>query len=419
MLKTMPIDFVRCVLNAKLKTFADDTTYFNDTDISLYSFYEQLTSEDEVNRYVEKYNDLVRQQNKLNLVGFGIVSVTDNPTITNLKRGFISPFEWSCTIRCTLANRDKMVSTIYKVIEDLKGKKQDVALLNNGKLVPVGTIANRLTISIEDYDFIGTITTDSPTNDINSMLNTLTSVYGITNNASILYAENGGLLKLYQYDEDNELWVDISEDNVPQHESFEKMKIDLSLDDIKVDEPFTLDATQYCNITFGGTATLITNGLKLGNDLTHVTFSKYIIKGQTDYIFGANSYDLEPLEMPSGLNANTIPNQLRSNFFKANTHTDSLAISLQYTFILDIQIPLLKQWFDYGRYGICNLNNGAIQDSSITPNIIYKIKEYWCAWGIVNVYEFKAKIVEDIDIENTESDTMTIGIALQVQGDND
>ena len=419
MLKTMQIDFVRSVLDTKLRSFASGTQFFNNTDISLYSFYEQLTSDDEVNRYVEKYNDLVAQQNKMDLVGFGILTITDNPSITNLKKGFVSPFEWACTIRCTLANRDKMISTVYQIIEDLKGKKQDVALLNNGKLVPVGTIGNRLALTIEDYDFIGELTTSSPTNDINAILSTLTSVHGFTNNASLVYVEDDGLLKLYQYNTTNSTWVNISDANVPEHDSFEKMKIDLSFDDIKVDEPYTLDATEFCNITFGGTATLTTDGIKLGNDLTHVIFSKYIVKGKTNYIFGANSHDLEPLEMPSGLNANTLPNQLRSNFFKANTHTDSVAISVQYNFLLNIKEPLLKQWFEYGRYGINNLNDGAIQDSSITPNIIYKVKEFWCAWGIVNVYEFKAKIVEDIDVENTESDSMTLGITMQIQGDND
>ena len=419
MLKVMQIDFIRSVLERKLMSFSSGETYFNDTDISLYSFYEQLTSKDEVNRYVERYNDLVKQQNKMNLVGFGIVTVTDNPSITNLKKSFVSPFEWACTIRCTLANRDKMISTIYQLIKEMKGKKQDVAQLDNGKLVPVGTITNSLSLTIENYDYIGEVSL-APSSEINALLSNLTSNYGLTNNATIVYVEHSGKLQLYEYKSNNSTWVNISDDFVPEHNSFEKMKIDLSFDDIKVDEPYTLDSNEFCTITFGGTATLTNANIRLGNDLTHVVFSKYLVKGETDYIFGSNSYDLEPLEMPSGLNANTLPNQLRSNYFKANTHTDSIAASIQYTFILDMESTILKQWFEYGRYGICNLSeSGAIEDTSITPNIIYKVKEYWASWGAISVYEYKGKIVEDIDIENTESDTMTLGIALQVQGDND
>lgn len=416
MIKTMQIDFVRSVLDTKLKSFASGAQFFNDTDIKLYSFYEQLTQDDEVNRYVELYNDLVSQQNKQNLVGFGIVTVTDSPSITNLKKGFVSPFEWGCTIRCALPNRDQMIATIYKIIEDYKGKKQEVAQLDNGKLVPVGTPTNRFTLTIEDYDYIGEVFS-SPSSEIATILSGFASNYGITNNATLVYVEYDGKLQLYEYQEDT--WVNISDVNVPEHESFEKLKLDLSFDDIKVTEPYTLNKTEYCTISFGGTATLTTKSIRLGNDLTHVIFSKYKVKAQTDYTFGANSYDLEPLEMPSGLNANTIPNQLRSNYFRVNTHTDSVALSIQYNFLLDLDSPLIKQWFEFGRYGINNLNSGAIQDSSITPNIIYKVKEFWVSWGEINVYEYKAKIVEDIDIDNTESDTMTIGISMQVQGDND
>lgn len=421
MLKVMQIDFVRSVLETALKYNASGTTFFNDTDISLFSFYEQLTEEAEVNRYVERYQQLVSQQNKEDLIGFGILAVTDTPSITNLKKGFVSPFEWSCTVRCTLGNRDKMINTIYDLIERYKGKKQDIAQLDNGKLVPVGTFTNRLTMTIEDYDFIGIVESNADT-EIKAYISSLSSNYGITNNAELLYCEMSGRLKLYEYNSTTSTWIDISEDNVPSHNSFEKLKIDLSFDDIKVDEPYTLDATQYCTISFGGTATLTTNNIKLGNDLTHVIFSKYKVKGATDYNFASNSYDLEPLEMPSGINANTIPNQLRSNFFKTNTHTDSVASSIQYTFLLDMESELLKQWFEYARYGINNLTSGqnqTIQQSSITPNIIYKVKEFWVSWGEINAYEYKGKIVEDIDVENTESDTMTISIALQVQGDND
>ena len=416
MLKVMQIDFVRSVLETKLKSFASGTQFFNNTDIKLFSFYEQLTQDDEVNRYVELYNDLVKQQNKQDLVGFGIVTTTDTPSITNLKKGFVSPFEWGCTIRCTLGNRDKMIATIYKIIEDYKGKKQDVAQLNNGKLVVVGTPTNRFTLTIEDYDFIGQVTS-SPSSEIATILSGFASNYGITNNATLVYVEYQGKLQLYEYQTNT--WVNISDGNVPEHTSFDKLKLDLSFDDIKVDEPYTLNTTEYCTITFGGTATLITNGIRLGNDLTHTIFSKYKVKASTDYTFGENSYDLEPLEMPSGLNANTIPNQLRSNYFRVNTHTDSIALSIQYNFLLDLESPLIKQWFEFGRYGINNLNSGAIQDSSMTPNIIYKVKEYWVSWGEINVYEYKGKIVEDIDIDNTESDTMTIGISMQIQGEND
>ena len=42
---------------------------------------------------------------------------------------------------------------------------------------------------------------------------------------------------------------------------------------------------------------------------------------------------LEPLEMPSGSNANTQISQLVSNRFISNSHTDAIALTLQYTFV--------------------------------------------------------------------------------------
>ena len=50
--------------------------------------------------------------------------------------------------------------------------------------------------------------------------------------------------------------------------------------------------------------------------------------------------------------------------------------------------------------------------------MIFSVKEVWSSWGEYEENEVKAKIVENIDIENTESDTLTIGLTMQIQGDN-
>ena len=54
----------------------------------------------------------------------------------------------------------------------------------------------------------------------------------------------------------------------------------------------------------------------------------------------------------------------------------------------------------------------------LPPNMIFEIMELWSSWGEVEPITFKTKIVESIDIENTESDTLTITVPLQIQGDN-
>ena len=164
----------------------------------------------------------------------------------------------------------------------------------------------------------------------------------------------------------------------------------------------------------------MSNGVKLGNDLVKLKVSKDKIVGKTTTTFASNETYLEPLELPSGSNANTQINQLVSNKFKTNTHTDAIAVTLQYTFIMDKSIDLLNQWFDYARYGIQNLvlSSNVASANAITPNILYDLVEYWCSWGDFENKNVKAKIVENIDIENTESDTITLALSMQVQGDN-
>jgi len=140
-----------------------------------------------------------------------------------------------------------------------------------------------------------------------------------------------------------------------------------------------------------------------------------MIKADTNVEITDTYHFLEPLEMPSGNSADTQVSHLVSNKFITNTHTDAITPSLQYTFICDRSEPLINQLFLYARYGkqgTANYSNG------ISPNIIYYINEIWSSWGVIEDVVYNAKIVESIDIENTESDTLTITIPLQVQGDN-
>lgn len=426
MLKAFPIDFVREVFDYQLRKNLTNTNFFNNEDISLFSFYEHLSTKEEVNRYVEKYNDLVSQQNKLNKIGYGILTITDTPSITNIATSFVSPFEWSCTIRCTMANRDKMMQTIYKLIEDLKGRKVDVAQLDSGKIFPVGTLFNEGDNNFYDGDFIGELQENLPTDDCQNTIESLIRDYGLIfdyNRDSYIYGSVAGKIRKFTFDGTAGASfdiVDIGQDDIPEHNSFEKFKLDLSFDDLKVDEPFTLNAKEYCTITFSGTATLCNESVKLGNDLVRLTFSKHKIKGSIDYTFAGYTYRLEPLELPSNSNANIIQNQLRSNYFKQNTHTDSVATSIQYSFLCDLSNQLLYQWYKYARYGENNLDsNGTIMESSITPNIIYLVNELWCSWGKVENHVFKAKIIDDIALENSESDVLTMSLNMQIQGDND
>lgn len=431
MLKVFPIDLIRAVISNQLKRNSEkildgenyiggETSLFNDNDIALFSFYENLTKDREVERYKEMYDDLINQQNKTDLIGFGIVKADSTPNIINLKSYFINPLEWSCTIRCNLGNRDKMIATLYEVIGALKGKKVDIASLDNGKMVVVGTIGDE----IKDFDYIGEI---SKIGDIRDRFRYYFQTFGIMGKEAIkyVYATYNGKLHLFQsIGGDN--WIDISENNVPEHNSFEKWKVDLSFDDLAIDQPYTMNAKEYCAIGFSGTATICENKIRLGNDIARLLISKdKIVVGEDDngekvyHNFTKHYYELEPLEFPSGGALNSLTSQLRSNGFIQNSHNDSIVNSRKYTFMCDTSCELIKEWFDYFRYNKQYLGtNGEIIDKTITPNIIYSVYEFISSWGEIEMFENKCKIVDSCDITNTESDTMTLDITFQLQGDN-
>lgn len=422
MIKTFQIDFVRQLLESTLDSIADENSslYYSASDISIFSFYEHLQTEEEVDRYVERYQDLVNEQNRAGTIGIGVLTTPTTPTITNIRSSFVSPFEWTCAIRFTLGNRDMGLATIYKVIETLKGRVNAVAQLNDGTLVFLGVIGRNGELEINDYDYIGVFDTDDTSTSVETLIANYTN-NGFTNNATYLYGtDSSGILYLLTYDSDSDTWTtEIVNDNT----GCDIFKLSCSFDDIKCDQPYVLNANEYCTITFGGSATLSSANITMGNDISIIQIGKYKIVTSNDSSNDiwltddeTSSGDvvytiLEPLEITSGNNLNANITQLRSNYFKQNTHIDSISPVIQYAFVYDSSISILKQWFEFGRYG-----SGS--NSTISPNMIYMIKEYICGIGELDVHTFQAKVSGDIEIENTESDTLTISIAFQVQGEN-
>lgn len=445
-----PIDTIRQVIEQTLERehLKDNHFFGGKNQVNLFSFYEQLEKEEQVDRYKEFYKDLIDEQNRTGLIMNGTIIAPENPTITNLNQCLIIPMTFTCNFRVRIEDRDDAIDTINNMISILKGRKQDIAIFDNGVPFMVGTLANNVNgvPAIQDGDFIysGDLAPDEFLATFFTNWNTTYGYQVDTTKDHYYYYEDTATGELFiayhgvvgenaedfslQTLEDFNLLIDqgyIDSENcvipvfVPEHTSFEKYKLSMSFDSIRVDEPRTLNGGEYVAISFGGSATLVSASVKLGNDLTKLAFSKYLIKGSSDITINSTKEWLEPLELPSGNNANTQLNQLLSNKFINNTHTDSVNISTQYTFMVDESIDLISEWFDYARYGIqANLATIATTKKGITPNIIYKITELWSSWGVVRQKEFKAKVIESIDIENTESDTLTITIPLQVQGDN-
>lgn len=536
MLKTFPIDFIRQVFEQTLfEEHIKDINLFGGKDqVSILSFYEQLKSQEEVDRFIETYSDLAKQQNRTGLILNGVLVAPENPSITNLYSSLIIPMSFTLSFRCKLQNRDQAIVTINNLIEKLKGKKVDIGELKNSQneysLFKVGTIGQNYGIpTLKNGDYIGTIlsangakniienyiskgivvdllsldylyckygnrlrtlkVTSTKGNDIvevnlsnftlvgndyivgdvlipndtilEEVYPDVSALFTFTGDETIsIVKTDGSIYNVEEYEYEDETYkkltlrfyfeggiesicagfdglFDVEEPSVfeldtdydlinddgtyqdivfPQDNiSFDKYKISFSFDAIRCDEPRNLNGDEYCELSFGGSATLVSNGVQLGNDLLKISVSKYGIKAQTPIVFtNAPIYYLEPLEMPSGNNANTQVNQLLSNKFVANTHIDAIALTLQYTFIADFSINLLEQWFKYARYG-----TQGITSTDISPNMIYIVKEYWCSWGEYEVNTVNTKIIDSIDIENTESDTLTLSLTMQIQGEND
>lgn len=561
MLKSLPLTFVQQALEQTLlEEHIKNNHYFGGKDqISLVSFYEQLKTQNEIDRFVETVRDLNDQQNRTGLIGNGVLLSPENPTITNLYSSTIIPFTWTCSIRTTLGNRDAMVETLQNLIEKLKGRKCDIAQLEcedfEGKPIPslfkVGTLGQTDNYPhIKKGDYLGVVSyNQNLTTRLNSIISSLDSIgisrtlaygdyfyftkvgaYGLTPRLQVaLYQQNeyidndptidsssiskttitSGSTTTYKstlnltltipnvivspntksvhikatarcshpgstilntfsintdmnitsftltgtdltlvcnativnnaidytvetYDilsikvsykinefvqiEDDGTYPDVvfPPEQTPSDLGFDKFKLSISFDSFRIDEPHNLNGNEYCEISFGGSATLCNENVYLGNDLVKVGVQKNKILATTPIEFSnATIYYLEPLEMPSGLNANTQITQLISNNFKQNTHTDGTAGILQYSFIMDKSFDILKQWFDYARFGTYG-----ITASDICPNLIYNVSEFWSSWGVVDKHTLLCKITESIDIENTESDVLTLGVNFQIQGAN-
>ena len=542
--KCFSIDFVRQALEQKLfEEHIKNNEYFGGkSQVNIFSFYEQLKTQEQVDRFVETFRDLSEQQNRTGLILNGVVVAPENPTITNLYSCEIIPMSWTCSMRCTLENRDSAVVTIDNLIKQLKGRKVDIAELccrdkdNHKSYEPfvVGTIGQYgQEPSLKDGDYLGDFANE---NGVITRFNQLKSLINVNSHKVnwLFYVKNQNKLKvanvvidkgntdlvdaswedaiitdtryisgtwdlagewtiddLYPYadagvnligDENKYLnlhngeieilevyedggrtytkvrltfdigasaydlcpgWngtfeiedVQVFEGSIecnfitddgtykdfifpPEHESFEKYKLSFSFDAIRCDEPRNLNAKEYLEISFSGSSTLVNDSVQLGNDLIKLHIWKKGIQAETPINFESDPTNpkwwLEPLEMPSSNNADTDPIQLASNFFKTNSHTNAIALTLQYSFIYDKSISLLKQWFRYGRYG-----RQGITKNDISPNMIYQLIELWSSWGEIDFEENKTKLVESLDNENTESDVLTLSIVMQIQGDND
>lgn len=428
-MKAFPIDFVRQTLEQTMleEHLKNPGEYAGgSSQISIKSFYEQVQTREQVDRFVESFRDLENQQNRSGLIGNGIISLAENPTITNIRNGLIVPMNWNCIIRCTLEDRDLMVNSINNMISKLKGHKFDIAEFDDGQTFKVGTIGNNSRPSIQPMDYIGEIDEEEDINQqVVDKLSYYQTNYGIytsfpTGQERYFYASgnNGQMLTIW-YDSIDNTYKLLTQPRpnvilAPQDIEFTQYKLSLSFDSIRTDEPKTTNGKEFMYISFSGSATLVSSSIRLGNDLQFVSFTRNKIVADTDIsLSGSTTTYLDPLELPNANSISTKINHIVSNGFTPNSHADTASPTIQYTFVYEENVVLLRNLFEYSRYGIVSATT-----AGISPNMIFDIVELWCSWGEINKYTFLGKIVESVNVENTESDVMTLQITIQIQGEN-
>ena len=419
-MKTLSLDFVRQAIEQTLEEehLKNDKYFGGKNQVSLMSFYEQLVEDYEVDRYTEIYRDLVNEQNRTGLIMNGTIVAPETPQIMNINSALIVPLTFNVSFRVFMKDRDLAIETIDHLIKIMRGRHFDIAEFDNGKLFKVGTIANQVlgTPTLNNGDYIGTIVSATISLTLPARLTELTSLGITTSNATQLYFEDSVSHKLVSAIKEDGVWkVDENDATIPQHTSFEKYKVSLSFDSMRIDEPKTLNAEETLTILFSGSATVVNKDTALGNDLTKLGVKKYKIKADgSDITFTDSFHWLEPLEMPSSLGISNQISQLASHNFVQNKHNDGINPNFDYSFVLDKSEPLVYQWWKYARYGIQGTLANNYTDG-VSPNTLYKVQEIWSYWGEIEIFEFIVKATDNIDIENTESDALTIKLTFELQ----
>ena len=433
-MKTMAIDFVRQVLDQTLLIeHMKNLTYFGGRNqVNIFSFYEQVEQGYEVDRYNETYDELVKQQNRSGLILNGVLIAPETPQIMNVHSHDIVPMNFNLGFRLKIKDRDSSIETLDNLCRVLKGRKRDVACFKDGKLLMVGTMANNVLgePQINKGDFLGLFNSAS---DYDAGIKSLFVSFGYAsayrpNNGDYFYIEDTNhTMKVVIYNSTSDKFVIITDDGThpnvifpPSNKTFDKYKLSLSFDTQKIDQPYTLNGDEDVIISFGGSATLVSAEVELGNDLTKVSLQKKSIKAKTTITITDTKHYLEPLEMPNNLGiANELSQLTSSNFIQSKQNT-GINPTISYSFVLDKSEPLIKQLWKYGRYGIQGLpTDSPTYSNGVTPNMIYELVEYWSSWGVVEKNVLPVKVTESVEGENTESDVLTLKITLEVQPNGD
>jgi hypothetical protein len=444
----------------------------NDSTIFLASFYEQIQDDQQIERYVETIKELLALQNRekseSNYKAMGIIAQSGNAEIINIKQNYISPLEYQARFDIELSDRDYVLNKLKTLINDLRGRKFDLALRSTGETVvfqepsgyndlhslPIITSKMYIPYTGGNPSTAANFFAHLKTRVVLTLLKTNTNQTIYFTHSNVFYSAiykhtqfNSTASNLTAYNATIEK-VDGGSINTISNTEILNGKISSFLNasgrtHFGVLKVFAIDTAtnHYYSISLGTeTLTSLTN-LGTTPTLYKLSLSFDGIQSQEPYInngvdrvflfFGGSAtvveskvslgndivlntiqvgdnegpiYIVEPTEIPASLSVSDDTFQTYANGYRSQDRNLAIGNKMAYSFIYDNTISLYNDLYTYARFGT---------NAATYAQQIFTIKEYRHSFGVVVVNTFFAKL-GDVATSNTNGDVMTISVNFKI-----
>jgi hypothetical protein len=384
----------------------------NDSTIFLASFYEQIQDDQQISRYVETIKELLALQNRekdvSNYKAMGVISQNGSAEIINIKSSYISPLEYQARFDIQLNDRDYVLNKLKTLIDNLRGRKLDIVLLESGtvRVLPETFTINTTTDKIV-LNSTGTFVSVGSSNPIEATPTNFITHLNATYHqiqSSTAFTLNVPYTLLFIYN--NDLYSRIitrTGSTTYTFANFIKIgdvektyKLSLSFDGIQSQEPYINNGVDRVFIFFGGSATIVESKVALGNDII-----KNTIQAGKDT---GTIYDVEPTEIPASLSVSDDTYQTYTNGYRSVDRNMAIANKMSYSFVYDNTNVLFNDLYQYARFGA---------NSATYTQLTLTLKEYRYAFGVLTTDKFYARL-GDVATSNTNGDVMTLTINLKL-----
>lgn len=396
------IDLLRALFEYKL----------NDATIKVKSFYEQIEDAEQLDRFVEEVREMIALQNQeksvSNFKAHGIIRQQSQAEIINIKTNYISPLEYEMRLDLEPIDRDYVLDKVKTLIDNLRGLKFDVVLLDDGQVkviesAEIDTSLDKKKLN-KSFLFFVPLSSYDPTLSANNATfsSDISTQFVITPDVIyVLYMIYNNRLYTRTYRKlgsaPGTVTIGTAQDLGLIKDTY---KISLSFNGIQTNEPYINNGADRVNIFFSGSATIVQSNVSLGNDIVLTSIQA-----------GKNTgtlYVVEPTEIPASLSLNDDTFPLYSTGYQSIDRNLAISNKINYSFVYDSSNALYNAMYRYARFG------KAVGDSTaLDPNAIYTIKEYRQSYGVVTIDKIYAKI-NDIGTSNTNGDVMTITCGFKV-----